>query len=801
MSYPVHYVPAGDVLPIFFNTFDKDDGSSITMTGLAVTDIEIYKDGSVTQRASDAGYTLLDTDGIDFDGLTGIHGFSIDTGDNTDSGFYTVGAWFHVVVSAVTVDAVAISFIAAAFRLMPAESVAGKPKVDTDTFGGSAGTFSSGRPEVNTTHAAGTAWGSGAITAASIASDAITNAKIAADAIGSSEIADGAITAAKIGADAITNAKIADNAIAVENIADNAITAAKIAADAIGASELAADAVTEIQSGLATASSLSTVAGYIDTEVAAIKAKTDSLTFTVANQLDVNVLGIEGSDPTNQIRDSVVDDATRIDASALNTATVTTIPAILTDTAEIGAAGAGLTEAGGTGDQLTAVPWNAAWDAEVESEATDALNAYDPPTRAELTTDINSVLTRLRGLILANGTIGSTGNDTTHVHLAGLTYGNDEIVGYYLVINDVSEGEYHVRDITDWVLATELATVDTLPFTPQNATDLFYLLAAQAAAGGSAPTAAEVADAVWDEAQADHVGVGTFGIVASEIADILVDTGTTLQAELDGIQADTEDIQSKIGTPAGASVSADVAAVKAQTAAIETDTQDIQTKIGTPAGASVSADIAAIEAQTDDIGTAGAGLTAVPWNAAWDAEVQSEVADALAAYDPPTKAEIDSAVAPLALEATAQSILEDTGTTIPATLSTIVGYIDTEVAAILADTNELQTDWVDGGRLDALIDAIKAKTDQLTFTVSNQVDANALTLDEDEILDDLLADSVPADGSLPTVRQAIYMILQFLLERSVSGTTLTVKKVDGSTSLMTFTLNDASEPTSITRSS
>lgn len=58
--------------------------------------------------------------------------------------------------------------------------------------------------------------------------------------------------------------------------------------------------------------------------------------------------------------------------------------AILTDTAEIGAAGAGLTEAGGTGDHLTAVPWNAAWDAEVESEATDALNAYDPPTKAEL---------------------------------------------------------------------------------------------------------------------------------------------------------------------------------------------------------------------------------------------------------------------------------------------------------------------------------------------------------------------------------------------------------------------------------
>lgn len=38
------------------------------------------------------------------------------------------------------------------------------------------------------------------------------------------------------------------------------------------------------------------------------------------------------------------------------------------------------------------------------------------------------------------------------------------------------------------------------------------------------PTAAAIADAVWDEAQADHVAAGSFGIVASEVADILVDT-------------------------------------------------------------------------------------------------------------------------------------------------------------------------------------------------------------------------------------------------------------------------------------
>lgn len=50
-------------------------------------------------------------------------------------------------------------------------------------FGGSNGTFSAGRPEVNTTHAAGTAWNSGAITAGSFGSDSITSTALAASAV------------------------------------------------------------------------------------------------------------------------------------------------------------------------------------------------------------------------------------------------------------------------------------------------------------------------------------------------------------------------------------------------------------------------------------------------------------------------------------------------------------------------------------------------------------------------------------------------------------------------------------------
>ena len=72
-------VPLTSVLPFIFDSFDGGTGASITLTGLALADILVYKGTSMTQRASTAGFVLLDTDGIDIDLITGIHGFSIDT--------------------------------------------------------------------------------------------------------------------------------------------------------------------------------------------------------------------------------------------------------------------------------------------------------------------------------------------------------------------------------------------------------------------------------------------------------------------------------------------------------------------------------------------------------------------------------------------------------------------------------------------------------------------------------------------------------------------------------------------------
>lgn len=67
------------------------------------------------------------------------------------------------------------------------------------------------------------------------------------------------------------------------------------------------------------------------------------------------------------------------------------------------------------------------------------------------------------------------------------------------------------------------------------------------------------------------------------------------------------------------------------------------------------------------------------------------------------------------------------------------------------------------------------------------------------LLTTALTESYAADGSTPTLAQFLYMIWSMLAEKSISTTTLTCKKLDGTTNAMTFTLSDATNPVSITR--
>jgi hypothetical protein len=211
---------------------------------------------------------------------------------------------------------------------------------------------------------------------------------------------------------------------------------------------------------------------------------------------------------------------------------------IFADTDVIGATGAGLT-----------------------SLATQAsVNTIDD----FLDTEISAIQTTLKGLVMYEGTIGATGNDTTHIHLTGVTtQSDDELNGYNLVIFDNSTSEYHATDITDFVTAGDLATVTVLPFTPEASVDKFWLL--------SAKSVGAIADGVWDEALAGHVGADSTGLVLNEWQD-----GGRLDLIIDDILVDT----AVIGAPAGASIAADLVV-------IDNFVDGLETTIGT-AGAGLT---------------------------------------------------------------------------------------------------------------------------------------------------------------------------------------------------------------------
>ncbi len=199
---------------VTFPLYDADGASS--SPALTVTDIEISKDGGTTQRSSDAGYTLLDTDGIDFDSITGIHGFKIDLSDNTDAGFYAAAHDYFVVVSAVTVDSQTVNFVACSFSIENRSITANVTK----WLGTAAATpTTAGVPEVDVTH-----WNGTAVASPATAGYPAVTLKVgtgtgevnlasgkAPATIAAGDIANSAITAASIAADAITDAKVASD--------------------------------------------------------------------------------------------------------------------------------------------------------------------------------------------------------------------------------------------------------------------------------------------------------------------------------------------------------------------------------------------------------------------------------------------------------------------------------------------------------------------------------------------------------------------------------------------------------------
>jgi hypothetical protein len=307
--------------------------------------------------------------------------------------------------------------------------------------------------------------------------------------------------------------------------------------------------------------------------------------------------------------------------------------------------------------------------------------------------------------------------------------------------------------------------------------------------GGSAPTVAQIADAVWDEDATGHQTLGTFGKAigdpgasatsiwnvtttnlnaaittrsshsAANVASVILATPTNL---LDTDVSGRVDVGKWIGNTAVAvmglpkidvgTIEGSTASTKIQTAAdaaLIDNHLDHLLKTSTPApslpgaAGSIFDDLLGPDSSVWRFNSNALELGATnsysELQAAADAALVANHLDHLLKTD-------TGASLPGAAGAILQDLLEDdggawrykantleqapndTGTAItsqavrdamklaPTAGSPVAGSIDEHLDNILADTNEVQGDLTDTGRLDVIFDSIKAITDQFSFT-------------------------------------------------------------------------------------
>jgi hypothetical protein len=642
-----------------------------------------------------------------------------------------------VVIAATTTEVFFIQTNSNASAMTPANDV------NLVNIAGSVVSTSTAQLGVNVVNAAGTAWGSGAITAASIATDAIGAAEIAADAIaaseiaadaiGASELATGAITtaefaagaidAAAIATDAIGAAELATGAITTAEFASGAINAAAVAADAIGASEVAADVSTELLTGLA---NLAVNVAQISTDSSAADALELAFdgTATGARLFGIDRLGTaQSATGTTLVVDSgaAYGDNTLVGATAVacgstqgycqslpvesnvgSTDTLTlagtwpvtpsgTISYYLFETAP-STGGSGLDAAGvraaiGLGSanldtQLTAIDDYVDTEVAAIKTKTDFLPSATAGATGGLfiagTNAATTVTTAFTSTFTGNLT-GSVGSVTGAVgSVTGNVGGN--VTG--------SVGSLAANSITAAATATDFGT--------------------------------EVANAVWALDATGQQTQGSFGQVLGDSA------------------ADTDSVWSLANTNLNATVSSRASQTSVDTVDdfVDTEIGTLTTRLGTPSdlggGASVAGNLADIEGQTDDIGVAGAGLTAtddaimtrvgapvgasisadiaavesgISWNSAWDAEVESETNDALVAihlnrlfatdYDPASKPGVATALLNELVESDAgvsrfsANALEQAPTGSGASVDAIADEVETRTIAAVTVVNGL----------------------------------------------------------------------------------------------------------------
>lgn len=233
----------------------------------------------------------------------------------------------------------------------------------------------------------------------------------------------------------------------------------------------------------------------------------------------------------------------------------------------------------------------------------------------------------------------------------------------------------------------------------------------------------------------------------------------------------------------------------------------------------------------------GTWATDIPWNSDWDAEVQSECVDALIAYGGPTKAEVDAAIDTLLAVSPAiveRSIADENSITFawPVSGATITGQKSINNGTYTTTSGDIEFLRTENSKHYYTLayssydrpteeGVVRYKLTDDTYTryinlrvepvytesltnIQNSLDTGVMVsgLTSDAVSDIFetykLGESYAATGIEGTPAQLLYAIQQTFSDFGISGTTVTVRKLDGSTAL-TFTLDDDTNPLSRTR--
>lgn len=419
-----------------------------------------------------------------------------------------------------------------------------------------------------------------------------------------------------------------------------------------------------------------------------------------------------------------------------------------------------LTNAPTNGDLTTVMK------ASINTEADTALTDYDAPTSAELVSEINSVQTDITAL--NNITAASVWAVATRVLTAATN-----------ISGPIAD------QVWEEAIADHSGTVGST--------------AEQLAAAGSAGDP-------WATPLPGAYGSGTAGKIVGDNVNATISSRST-QTSVDGIQIDTDDIQTRLPAAlVGGRIDSNVGTINniattsvttinanqgttqplnfTGTAGLAKVRSDVQAWAANSAGMSVDLNnlpLVSTGSFHDLIGGVS-GLVELTGNVNLDLiqSIQSDT-DNIQTRLPTALVggRMDSSIGAMATNTlTASALATDAVTEIQTGLSTLteanvrtaVGLasanLDTQLGIIVADTNELQTDWVNGGRLDLLLDSILADTG------TDGVVLSTATLNQ---IADALLDRAAGVETNRTPRQALRLILSSAAGKLSGAATANVK--------------------------